>query len=258
MNVPPELNIAMAYSTGKGIVNYLSPAFTQCFIPSVSLKGSTVTIHYSVPARVGVALENFDTNNDQTPPKDYRMVGSVDSAPPYGYTLTVSFRNNMSESDFNSLKKTLVDMRNGAFDVPSDSMTANLLSDYFESIINNLTIKSGKLMAIKQSVSPTPILELGLSNLRSQVDNITEAQSKFKDTSFDDTFGKTMLGYLSQNKAYFDKLPEGTAIVFTVGEEETTETTTSQNVLLMLMAALVVVLLIVIALLMARKGKEST
>jgi len=77
------------------------------------------------------SFRRFDSNNDQNPPKDYRIVGALEKAPPYGYVVTVTFPKGVTESQFASVKETLTQLGNGAFGVASDSQTAKLLSSYF-------------------------------------------------------------------------------------------------------------------------------
>jgi len=96
------------------------------------LKNQTLTVHYDVPYDLGLALEDFDSNNDQNPPKDYRIVGALEKAPPYGYVVTVTFPKGVTESQFASVKETLTQLGNGAFGVASDSKRRSYLAAILE------------------------------------------------------------------------------------------------------------------------------
>ena len=254
-SVSPVLSMAMQNNIGKAVTKYVSPPFTQCFIPSVSLKDQTLTVHYDVPYDLGLALEDFDSNNDQNPPKDYRIVGALEKAPPYGYVVTVTFPKGVTESQFASVKETLTQLGNGAFGVASDSQTAKLLSSYFGKILDNVMLENGKLAVIKSSVASTPELEMGLADLSLEIRKITNAQQQFKDTPFDEAFGQTMLSYLSSNKAYFDNLPRNSAITFGAVAQTGASGPTSQSLIIAIMASLVAVLLIAFVLVTERRSK---
>ncbi len=254
-SVSPVLSMAMQNNIGKGVTKYVSPPFTQCFIPSVSLKNQTLTAHYNVPYDLGLALEDFDTNNDQNPPKDYRIVGALEKAPPYGYVVTVTFPKGVTESQFASVKETLTQLGNDAFDVAPDSQTAKLLSSYFGKILDNVMLENGKFAVIKSSVASTPELEMGLADLSLEIRKITNAQQQFKDTTFDEAFAQTMLSYLSTNKAYFDNLPRNSAITFGAVAQTGAGGPTSQSLIIAIMASLVAVLLIAFVLVTERKSK---
>jgi len=247
--------MAMQNNIGKGVTKYVSPPFTQCFIPSVSLKNQTLTVHYDVPYDLGLALEDFDSNNDQNPPKDYRIVGALEKAPPYGYVVTVTFPKGVTESQFASVKETLTQLGNGAFSVALNSQTEKLLSSYFGKILDNVMLENGKLAVIKSSEASTPELEMGLADLSLEIRKITNAQQQFKDTPFDEAFGQTMLSYLSTNKAYFDNLPRNSAITFGAVAQTGAGGPTNQSLIIAIMASLVAVLLIVFVFLTERRSK---
>lgn len=255
--VSPALNIAMAYDMGKGIAKYVSPAFTECFVPSVIVQDHTVVMHYDIPYDMGLGLLDFNGDDVQSNQKDYQITGSLEKAPPYGYNLTLSFRKNLTPTEFSDVKNALIQKQREAFGLPSDSHTVNLLYPYFSDVLNNLTMNDGKLSAIKSSISLTPTIELGLANLMKEVNKIATSEQLFKGTVFDEAFGKSMLTYLYANKSYFDSIPKNSAITFNLQEKQSTEPATPESTLVVVMAAVVAALLIAIALLMARKDKSE-
>lgn len=255
--VSPVVNIAMAYAMGKGIAKYVSPAFTECFVPSVMVQDNTVVIHFDVPYDMGLGLTDFSGDDVQSNQKDYQIKGSLEKTPPYGYNLTLSFRKNLTPTEFSGVKNALIQKQREAFGIPDDSHTVNLLYPYFSDILNNLTMNGGKLSAIKSSISLTPTMEIGLANLMREINQIVTSEQQFKGTIFDEAFGKNMLTYLYTNKSYFDNVPKNSAITFNLQEKQSTEPKTPESTLVVVMAAVVAALLIAIALLMARKDKSE-
>jgi len=72
----------------------------------------------------------------------------LEKAPPYGYVVTVTFPKGVTESQFASVKETLTQLGNDAFDVAPDSQTAKLLSSYFGKILDNVMLENGKFAVI--------------------------------------------------------------------------------------------------------------
>lgn len=249
--VSAELDIAITYSLGDGLVKRVSPAYTECFVPSVSIKGRTVSVHYDLPYEMAQGLETFDTKNDPNFGKAYQLSANFEKVPPYNYVFSISFPDSLTEEDFDKMKDEL---QNGALNEYFDGNTYNLLSVYLPDIIGNLTLKNGKLEAIKTSIDTEEKSKNALASLREQIINVEDYQKHFENTVFDRVFAQKVIAYLSSNKAYFDNLPKDSNIKF-AAVQNATKSSISKTRLTVVLCAAVGALLVYAALVMSRRTK---
>jgi len=241
----------MTYSLGDGLVKRVSPAFTECFLPSVSIKGRTVFVRYDLPYEMAQGLETFDTKNDPNFGKVYQLSADFEKVPPYNYVFSISFPDSLTEEDFDKMKDEL---QNGALNEYLDGNTYNLLSVYLPDIIDNLVLKDGKLEAIKTSIDSGEKAKSALASLREQIIDLEDYQRHFENTVFDSAFAQKVLAYLSSNKAYFDNLPKDSNIKF-AAVQNATKSSISKSGLIVVLCVALLALLIHAALVVSRRTK---
>jgi len=196
-------------------------------------------------------LETFDTKNDPNFGKAYQLSANFETVPPYNYVFSISFPDSLTEEDFDKMKDEL---QNGALNEYFDGNTYNLLSVYLPDIIGNLTLKNGKLEAIKTSIDTEEKSKNALASLREQIINVEDYQKHFENTVFDRVFAQKVIAYLSSNKAYFDNLPKDSNIKF-AAVQNATKSSISKTRLTVVLCAAVGALLVYAALVMSRRTK---
>ena len=233
----------------------ISPAFAECFIPSVAIKDNAVLVSYEIPYSMALSLEDFDVKISSDNNKNYSLSADFEKTVPYRYVLNLSFPDNISEKEFNETKNYIVQSGNSIIPKPTDSHTTQFLSIYFSDIVDNLSFKNGKIVPIKSSIDCSSKVNAASKKLNDEFVSIKNCEKNFKSTEFDDTFAASILFCLSLNKAYFDNLSQNSAIKFETANYSFMPQ--SKSTILIIILSLVIVVLIAVIILLVR-GKSSS
>ncbi len=229
---------------------FITPPFNECFIPSVKIKNSTVFITYILPCAMKTVLRDFYSNSAV----NYSLRAQTDKTPSYAYNISINLPSK-NEKEFDDAKKYLI------IDVKQNALRANevkygnsykFINIYLSDILNNLSLKNGKIVANAPSIDCSSKIDNAFKKLDDEISIIETYKKKIKNENFD-SFSNDILSYLSYNRDYFDYAKKNPKIVFENISDRPARASINKNLIIILLSAIIIALLMVIIILL-KKG----
>ena len=246
--VPIELSGAMNPKWGIVRPESVAPPFDECFLPSVKIEDNTVFISYILPSSMKSALTNVDLTAGKT--ANFYLKAETEKVPPYRYIVTITLPS-ANEKDFNASKELLIQnvKQSTTHTEKSEGRDAyKFISVYLSDILNNITLKNGKVMRVSSYVDCSTRIENALKNLDNEMGLIKERKGKSPGS-----FSDSIISYLSYNKSYFDYAKENPKIVFEMRFSIPAKSSSNKNLIIILLSAAIIVLLAVVIVLLKIK-----
>lgn len=233
---------------------FIAPPFEECFIPSVKIKNSTVFITYTLPYAMKTVLDDFYSSAEM----NYSLRAQADTTPPYPYIITINLPSK-NEKEFDDAKKLLT------ADVEENALRANEVEDgksykfiniYLSDILNNLSLKNGKIVANTLFIDCSSKIDAAFNKLNNEINTIETYKKKIKNTNFEGV-SNDILSCLSYNMYYFNYAKKNPKIVFEDVSERSKTTFTNKNLIIILLSAIIIVLLVIIFILLKKGIKRA-